>query len=491
MGVKRQQVGVDQGDLLDEALQAALYHGANGEGGAGPETFEVSQASAAWDQERALTRHLMEVVSGSANLNRAYRRVKGNGGAPGVDGMTVEDLRGWIAVNREALIASLLDGSYRPWPVRGVSIPRPGGGERQLGIPTVVDRLVQQAIGQVLAPILDPTFSASSFGFRPGRGAHDALRQAREYVADGYEIVVDLDLEKFFDRVNHDILMSRLSRRIGDKRLLRIVRRFLQAGMMVDGVCDERHEGTPQGGPLSPLLANLLLDDLDKELERRGHRFCRYADDCNIYVRSRAAGERVMASVTAFLEGRLRLRVNQQKSAVAPVGERQFLGHRLGRGGRLGIGRKSLARAKDRLRDITSRRRAVPLERMIDEVNRFATGWVTYYRHAQCQSTLRDLDGWVRRKLRCVRLTQCKSMATVGAFLRKNGVREQQARQLASSGKGWWRLPSTEQVRRAMPNGWFDTLGLVRTMDRHAALNVAGNRRVRDPYARWCERGVP
>ena len=212
----------------------------------------------------------MEAVTGSANLNRAYKRVKGNGGSAGVDGMTVGDLLGWIAGNREALIARLLDGRYKPQPVRGVWIPKPGGGERQLGIPTVVDRLVQQAIAQVLEPLLDPTFSGSSFGFRPGRGAHDALRQARDYVADGYEIVVDMDLEKFFDRVNHDIPMSRLARRVGDKRLLRIVRRFLQAGLMADGVCRERYEGTPQGGPLSPLLANLLLDDLDKELERRG-----------------------------------------------------------------------------------------------------------------------------------------------------------------------------------------------------------------------------
>ena len=340
MGVKRQQGGADQGDLLDEALKAALRHSAIGEGGTGPDAGEERQASAAWPQERVLTRHMMEEVTGSANLNRAYKRVKANGGAAGVDGMDVSELRAWIADNRERLIASLLDGSYRPQPVRGVQIPKPGGGMRQLGIPTVVDRLVQQAIAQVLEPRLDPTFSGSSFGFRPGRGAHDALRQARGYVADGYEVVVDLDLEKFFDRVNHDILMSRLARRIGDTRLLRIVRRFLQAGMMADGVCCERHEGTPQGGPLSPLLANLLLDDLDQELEQRGHRFCRYADDCNIYVRSQAAGERVMASVTAFLEDRLRLKVNQQKSAVAPVGERQFLGHRLGRGGTLGIGRK-------------------------------------------------------------------------------------------------------------------------------------------------------
>lgn len=477
MDVKRQQGGADQGDLFDEALKAATRHDAGGEGGTGPAASEESQAPTVWDHERALTRHLMEAVCGAANLNRAYKRVKGNGGAPGVDGMTVKALLAWIAAHREGLIASLLDGSYKPQPVRGVSIPKPGGGERQLGIPTVVDRLVQQAITQVLEPILDPTFSGSSFGFRPGRGAHDALRQAREYVADGYEIVVDLDLEKFFDRVNHDILMARLARRIGDKRLLHIVRRFLQAGMMVNGVCGERTEGTPQGGPLSPLLSNLLLDDLDKELESRGHRFCRYADDCNIYVRSQAAGERVMASVTAFLEGKLRLKVNQRKSAVAPVGERQFLGHRLGKRGVLGIGRKSLDRAKDRLREATRRNRGIALERMVAEANRFTVGWVTYFRDARCWSTLLDLDGWLRRKIRCVRLKQCKSPATIANFLREKGVRERPARQLASSGKGWWRLSNTEQAKTAMPNDWFDDIGLVRMADRHAALNRVGNRR--------------
>ena len=424
-----------------------------------------------------LTQHLMEAVTGSANLNRTYKRVKGNGGSAGVDGMTVEDLLGWIAGHREALIANLLDGSYQPQAVRGVSIPKPGGGERQLGIPTVVDHLVQQAIAQVLEPILDPTFSGSSFGFRPRRSAHDALRQARSYVADGYEIVVDMDLEKFFDRVNHDILMARLARRVGDKRLLRIVRRFLQAEMMADGVCRERYEGTPQGGPLSPLLANLLLDDLDKELERRGHRFCRYADDCNIFVRSQAAGERVMASVAAFLEGKLKLKVNRQKSAVAPVGERQFLGHRLGKEGRLGIGRKSLDRVKDRLRSITRRNRGVSLGSMIAAVNRFAPGWVAYYRDASCQSVLTGLDQWLRRKLRCVQLKHCKNPATIASFLRRNGVRDRQAGQLASSGKGWWRLSSTEQAKRAMPNVWFEDLGLLSLAGHHAALNRVGNRR--------------
>jgi RNA-directed DNA polymerase len=478
MDVKRQQGSADQGDLLDEALMAALRHDASGEGGTGTGAAEEPQASTAWDHERALTRHLMEEVCGSANLNRAYKRVKANGGAAGVDGMGVTELLAWVAVNRERLIASLLDGSYQPQPVRGVQIPKPGGGMRQLGIPTVVDRLVQQAIAQALEPRLDPTFSASSFGFRPGRGAHDALRQARGYVADGREIVVDLDLEKFFDRVNHDILMSRLARRVGDKRLLRIIRRFLQAGMMADGVCSERHEGTPQGGPLSPLLANLLLDDLDKELERRGHRFCRYADDCNVYVRSIAAGERVMASVTTFLEGRLKLKVNRQKSAVAPVGERQFLGHRLGKGGTLGIGRKSLARAKDRLREITRRNRGdCPLERMVEQVNRFVTGWVTYYRHAQCKSTLRELDGWLRRKLRCVQLKRCKNVRTIIDFLIGQDAKRGQAFKLASSGKGWWRLSDSEQAKRAMSVAWFDAAGLVGLADHHAALNLVGNRR--------------
>ena len=478
MSVQRQQGSAEQRDLFDQVPANTLRHGGNGEGGTRPETSEEPQAPTAWDRERALTQHLMEAVSSAANLNQAYKRVKANAGAPGVDGMTVEALRAWIAVHRETLIASLLDGSYQPQPVRGVSIPKPGGGDRQLGIPTVVDRLVQQAITQILDPILDPTFSASSFGFRRGRSAHDALRQARTYVADGYDIVVDLDLEKFFDRVNHDILMSRLARRIGDKRLLRIIRRFLQAGLMAEGVCSERREGTPQGGPLSPLLANLLLDDLDKDLERRGHRFCRYADDCNIYVRSLAAGERVMASVTAFLEGKLRLRVNQQKSAVAPVGKRQFLGHRLGNGGTLGIGPKSLKRAKDRLRDITHRGRGQQsLEQRIAEVNRFTTGWVSYYRDASCRTVLRDIDQWLRRKLRCVRLKHCKNPATIADFLRRNGVKDKPARQLASSGKGWWRLSSSQQAKWAMPNAWFEALGLLAMEDHHIALNRVGNRR--------------
>jgi RNA-directed DNA polymerase len=281
MGVERQQ-GKPYQRLLFPELEEGLRHDQLGEGGTGPERHGELQAPTALDPARALTEHLMEEVCQLDNRNQAYRRVKANKGAPGVDGMTIDELPAWFAAHRQELLAALQDGTYEPQPVRGVQIPKPGGGVRQLGIPTVLDRLVQQAFLQVLEPLLDPTFSASSDGFRPGRGAHDALAQAQKYVADGRTIVVDMDLEKFFDRVNHDILMARLARRVADKRLLKIVRRFLEAGLMQDGVCVSRYEGTPQGGPLSPLLANLLLDDLDKELERRGHCFCRYADDCHI-----------------------------------------------------------------------------------------------------------------------------------------------------------------------------------------------------------------
>jgi RNA-directed DNA polymerase len=479
MGVKRQQGSGDQQDLFDQALAASLRHGATGEGGTGPDAREEPQALTARDQQRALTQTLMEEVASSANLNQAYKRVKANKGAAGVDAMSVAELLSWLRKNRERLIASLLDGSYQPKTVRGVEIPKPGGGKRQLGIPTVVDRLVQQAILQVLEPILDPTFSASSFGFRPGRSAHQALGQAQQYVADGREIVVDIDLEKFFDRVNHDILMSRLARRIGDKRLLKIVRRFLEAGMMQAGVCIERHEGTPQGGPLSPLLANLLLDDLDKELEQRGHCFCRYADDCNIYVRSKAAGERVMASVVAFLEGKLRLRVNRVKSAVAPVTERSFLGHRLLPGGRLGLAPKSLARVKERLRAITRRNRGIAFERMIAEANSFTTGWVMYFRHAACKTALAGLDEWLRRKLRCVRLKQCKRAKPIASFLMKCGVPARRAWPLAAAGKGWWRRSGSPPAHEAMTLPWFAQLGLVSLQTHYAALQAAGNRQVR------------
>lgn len=314
----------------DSKVQATdKGHASPGEGGTGSGTEVAYGGIAACSAPQSQTDHLMERIVHRDNLNDAYRRVVSNKGAAGVDGMSVHDLLEWCRKHRDALIGSLLEGTYMPSPVRGVEIPKANGGKRQLGIPTAVDRLVQQAFLQILTPILDPLFSEASFGFRPGRGAHDALKLASEYVTEGYVYVVDMDLEKFFDRVNHDILMARLARHVKDKRVLKVVRAFLTAGIMKDGVVQPREEGTPQGGPLSPLLANLLLDDLDKELQRRGHRFVRYADDCNIYVASQRSGERVFESVTGFLEKKLKLRVNKEKSAVGLVNERSFLGYRL------------------------------------------------------------------------------------------------------------------------------------------------------------------
>jgi RNA-directed DNA polymerase len=430
------------------------------------------KSSAARDRQRTLTARLMEQVCEAENLNRAYARVKANKGSPGVDGMSVNKLGDWIKLHKHELIASLLDGSYEPQPVRGVQIPKPGGkGMRQLGIPTVVDRLVQQAIRQVLEPILDPAFSASSYGFRPGRSAHDALAKAKEYVAEERVIVVDIDLEKFFDKVNHDILMARLGRWVGDKRMLKIIGRFLRAGLMQNGVCVSREEGTPQGGPLSPLLANLLLDDLDKELEKRGHRFCRYADDCNIYVQSEAAGERVLASVTEFLEKKLRLRVNRDKSAVAHVRERKFLGHRLLTGGKLGIAPQSLDRARERLRRITRRNRGVSLQQVIEEINGFVVGWVAFFRHATGKSHLTAIDHWLRRRLRCLRLKQCKRARTIANLLQHLGVPEWRAWVTALSGKGWWRLSGSPSAQEGMSVRWLNTLGLVSLSVRYEQLN--------------------
>ena len=471
MGRRRQPVTEHQLPLFFGDGRAAVCPSQDKIGGTEIVGEGEPQASTAWSGKRALTQDLMERVCDPKNLNRAYKKVKANGGAAGVDGRSVADLRAWLAEHKEELVEALLTGSYQPQPVREVEIPKPGGGKRQLGIPTVVDRLVQQAILQVLEPLLDPTFSESSYGFRPGRGAHQALRQAQDYVASGREIVVDIDLEKFFDRVNHDVLMSRLARHVGDKRLLRTIRRFLEAGILRQGVCAQRYEGTPQGGPLSPLLANLLLDDLDQELERRGHCFCRYADDCNIYVRSEAAGQRVMASVTAFLEGRLRLRVNRDKSAVARVEERQFLGYRLLPGGQLGIAPESLRRVKTRVRQTTQRNRSVSLKRMIQDLNEYLPGWATYFRWVTGDRPFRNLNAWVRRRLRCARLKQRKRSHSIAKFLQSLGVPTRQAWLLARSGKGWWRKSGSPQASEAMTNQWFRDEGLISLLDRVVALN--------------------
>lgn len=427
----------------------------------------------ALDKYEPLTEYLMEEICESKNLNQAYKRVKANKGAAGVDGMTVQELSAHIDKHKETLIQSLLDGSYKPQEVRSVEIPKPDGGVRQLGIPTVVDRLIQQAIVQVLQPIFDPTFSDSSFGFRPNRSAHQALKQAQIYVQDGRDISVDLDLEKFFDRVNHDVLMSRIARRIKDKRLLRIIRRFLIAGMMKQGVCVGRDEGMPQGGNLSPLCSNLLLDELDKELEKRGHKFCRYADDCNIYVNSQKAGERVMASIRKFLETKLKLKLNEKKSKVAKVEECKFLGFNLLNDGRIAIAKESIKTFKDKIRKITKRNRGMKLEEIVRQLNVMLIGWVGYFRLADEQpSQLGSLDGWIRRKLRCYRLKQRKKRWPIAKFLIDLKVPERNAWNIAKSGKGWWRLSITSELHKALNKAWFEKLGLVSLQSRSIKLNV-------------------
>ena len=439
----------------------------NGGGRISSVKIEVSQDSVVSVHNETLTEYLMEEICNPGNLNRAYKRVKANKGAAGTDGMTVEELSSWIRDHKENLIESLLTGRYKPQSVRGVEIPKPGGkGVRLLGIPCALDRLVQQAILQVLEPILDPTFSESSYGFRPKRSAHQALKKAQEYVKEGYEIVVDMDLEKFFDRVNHDILMSRLAKRIRDKRLLKIIRSFLEAGMMKEGVCMRRREGMPQGGPLSPLLSNLLLDDLDKELEKRGHKFCRYADDCNVYVRSQLAGERVLKSVTNFLGKNLKLKVNDEKSGCAPVEERQFLGYRLLNNGKLVISDQSIKRLEDKVRKITKRNRGVSLEKVISELNETLRGWINYFKLTEWPSQTRRLDEWIRHKLRCYRLKQRKRSWPIAKFLMKLGVHERSAWSLAKSGKGWWRLSGGHALHQSMNNTWFKEQGLISLIEK-------------------------
>jgi RNA-directed DNA polymerase len=419
---------------------------------------------------------LMEMILSRENMKAAYRRVVRNKGAPGIDEMTVEQLKPFLTAHWAHIKEELLAGKYRPAPVRGVEIPKPGGkGMRQLGIPTVLDRLIQQAMHQVLMPIFDPDFSNSCYGFRPGRSAHDAVLAARSHVAGGRRFVVDLDLEKFFDRVNHDVLMARVARKVTDRRVLRLIRRYLQAGLMAGGIATVRSEGTPQGGPLSPLLSNILLDDLDKELERRGHAFCRYADDCNVYVRSQRAGERVMTSLTRFLAERLKLKVNSDKSAVDRPWKRTFLGYTMTahKAPRLLIAGSSVARLRDKLRAAFRAGRGRALAATVKDLAPILRGWIAYFRLTEGKGILDELDGWLRRKLRCVLWRQWKRPRTRFMRLMQRGLKEQRARDSAGNGRGPWWNAGASHMNDAFRRDFFDKLGLVSFQHELRRLNHA------------------
>lgn len=432
------------------------------------ETAEIQRSveamAATSGNERSGASSLMEAVVERRNLQAALKRVKQNKGSPGIDGMTVEMLPAHLLRNWASLRAQLLAGTYQPQPVRRHAIPKSGGGERELGIPTVLDRFIQQALLQVLQPRFDPTFSQHSHGFRPKRSAHDAVREAQRYVKEGKRWVVDVDIEKFFDRVNHDLLMGRLAKRITDQRVLGLIRHYLTAGMMADGVVTERHEGTPQGGPLSPLLANVLLDEVDKELEKRGHAFVRYADDCNVYVRSQRAGERVMQTLRR-LYLKLHLRVNESKSAVAPVQDRKFLGYSLWLSSknevRRTISSKALGAMKERVRCMTSRKCGRSLEQVCQDLRTYLLGWRAYFRLVELPSVFRRLDSWIRHRLRALQLKHWKHGPTIFRELLARGMSPRDARRVAGNASRWWHT-SKLLINVALPNKFFDQLGLPR-----------------------------
>ena len=424
---------------------------------------EVEAVTATTERESpASTAHLMGAICDPDNIEAALRAVVRNKGAPGIDGITVKQLPRILKARWPEIEEQLLQGRYQPQSVRRVRIPKPAGGTRNLGIPTVIDRVIQQAVLQRLQPRWDPTFSEHSYGFRPGRSAHQAVVQAQAYVIDGYRFVVDIDLAKFFDRVNHDRLLAAVAKRVSDRRVLRLIRGYLTAGVLDGGLFEESREGTPQGGPLSPLLSNLVLDELDRELERRGHRFVRYADDCNIYVRSEKAGRRVMQSLTRFIEERLKLQINAEKSAVARPWHRSFLGFTVkdDPAFRRCVADKAVARFKDRVRELTRRHRGVSLEKMIADLNPFVRGWAGYFGLSQWHE-LPSLDGWIRRRLRCVAWVQWKTRGQRYRELRRLKVPERSASAAIFSPKGPWRLSFSEALHRAFTKARFRRLGLL------------------------------
>lgn len=413
------------------------------------------------EKQRTLTENILEKIVDYGNLNKAFKQVKENDGSSGIDKMEVEDLRQWLGNHLEELREALLTEKYLVSAVRKVEIQKSSGGLRMLGIPTVKDRFIQQAIHQELNRYYDPYFSENSYGFRPGRSTHQAIIQASNYIKEGNEWVVDIDLEKFFDKINHDRLMQRLSKGIGDKRLLRLINAFLKTGMMEGGLMEQRTSGTPQGSPLSPLLSNIVLDELDRELERRGHHFCRYADDCNIYVKSRKAGERVMESIVDFIEKKMKLKVNRNKSGVRHCSDVKFLGYTLLPEGGIRVADKSLERLKDKIKEITSRSRGQKIEQIIKELNSVIIGWSNYFYLAdKWLADIRALDGWIRRKLRCYRLKQCGRKYTIVKFLMKLNIPSNKCWNVVMYSHGWWNMSQKPAVGKAMNLAWFSQLGL-------------------------------
>jgi len=411
----------------------------------------------------------MEAVTDRANMMLAYQRVVENKGAAGVDNLSTLDLKPWLKQHWQGMKVSLAAGSYLPRAIRKVDIPKPNGDTRTLGVPTVVDRLIQQAIAQRLSPLVEPHFSHSSYGFRPNRNAWQAVQQAQQYIRSGKRWVVDMDLEKFFDRVDHDILMSKLSNLIEDKRLLKLIRRFLEAEMMDNGQRITRDKGMPQGGPLSPLLSNILLDSLDKELERRGHSFCRYADDCNIYVSSQKAGESLLTDITEFLSKELKLQVNADKSAVAKPWERKFLGYSFTRHkeSRVKIAAQSVSRFKDKIREMTTRHCSRSINETIHVMTPVLRGWISYFRLTKVKGVLEELDGWIRRKLRCLLWRQWKRVYTRARNLMKAGLTEERAWWSATNQRGAWWNAGASHMNQAFRKGWFDKMGLVSLLECH------------------------
>lgn len=455
-----------------EALQGGASHEEIGrnpaDACAGAETDTACGAEPKSERDLSMIAQVVE----RGNMQRAYSQVMRNRGAPGIDGMRCEDLKDWLKANWPRVKAALLDGTYLPQAVRRVDIPKPQGGVRTLGVPTVVDRLIQQALNQAMQPLFEPTFSDASYGFRPGRSAQQAVRKASEYIRAGKRWVVDMDLEKFFDQVNHDVLMARVARQVRDPRVLRLIRRFLQAGMMAGGVETARQQGTPQGGPLSPLLSNILLTDLDRELERRKLTFCRYADDCNIYVGSERAGQRIMAGVRSFLAKRLKLTVNEAKSAVARPWERKFLGYSVTaqQASKIRIAKQSIARLKGRVRQLCRQGRGRSLPRIIESMNPVLRGWMNYFSLTQSRRPIEELDAWLRRRLRSIVWRQWKRPKTRESKLRAHGLDAQRAWKSSVNGRGpWWNAGARHMIA-ALPPKYFTQLGLVSLVATHQHL---------------------